>query len=259
MSQELSRRALLQLSLGAAAVGGLGGAGLAGAAPASAAVPASGPLHGHAFRLAMQFWFEFDNATQYRRPKEMDDAWAAIAEHWSHAPPPPRSIWEIFRDMHRDPSYPQNFIEDWRPIREPLAVMSGIQAKVFDRFYPHGGPLLTEAFSYFGQGVLYHADRPAGEPRVHTMGRKPPSGYHVWHIFMRAMIYLDIEPARWSRIAPLNAFAWALQTVAKPDEQSHNPPLPRETVRKLKRFWLGRTLDELDTAFESFPYPPGMS
>src|SRR5690348_6113354 len=125
MSEEIGRRRLLQLSLGAATVGGLAGAGLVGAAPAMAPA-APRPPSGHAFRLAMRFWFEFDNATQFHKPKEMDDAWAAMGTYFATEDPPPRPMWDRFREMHRSPDYPGNFIAYMKPIRQPLEVLSGI-------------------------------------------------------------------------------------------------------------------------------------
>ncbi len=91
------------------------------------------------------------------------------------------------------------------------------------------------------------------------MDGNPPIGYHVWHVYLRAMMFLDIDWRRWRELDPMIAYAWALQSVAKPDPNKVNLPLPHKTVSRLAAAWLPRTPEQLDVAFQSFPYPPGTS
>jgi hypothetical protein len=268
----LSRRQLLRAS-GAVAVGaGVGAAGLAGAAPASAAL-APAPVgaavmaaraHDPEFpdvpgmvgdRRANEFWYQFDQRTLYGRPRELVDAFIAISRYVDGGTGQERTFIEVWLDMARSSDYPANFTEFVTPIREPLAVVSRIQAEVFDRHYDYADPRLVAAFSWFGQGVLYDPRRlDVGAP-VHTMNGDPPVGYPFWHVFIRSMMFLDIDRSRWGRIAPLNAFAWQLQTLAKPRQDAVNPPLPRRTVLDVAASWLPRSPRQLDIDFQSFPFP----
>jgi hypothetical protein len=91
------------------------------------------------------------------------------------------------------------------------------------------------------------------------MGGHPPLGYHVWHAFNRAFALLGIDRRYWNRFDPLVAFGWAVQSTAKPVQSTHNPPLPDAVVRGLARKWLRLPPGEIDEAFMSVPYPPGIS
>jgi hypothetical protein len=263
MTRDVDRRRVIQASLGVAAAAGLGAAGAAGAPPAPARAgaglraPHLPPVPGmRGDRYANEFWNEFDNATLFQQSPAVRDAFVAIEEYLATSPPPPRSIIVRWQEMQQSTGYPDNFIAYMAPVTGPLGVLSGAQATVFDAFFRPHDPRLVPAFADFAQGVLYD---PRHTPPVHTMGSEPPVGYHVWHIFMRAMMFLGIDPERWHRIAPINGFAWAVQSIAKPVQTEVNPPLPNKTVRELARGWLRRDLDELDTAFLSFPYPEGIS
>lgn len=266
MTRELDRRWIIKTALGATAAAGLGAAGALSVPAAAVAGLAGGhgrrhrnlpPVPGmRGDRYANEFWNEFDNATLFQQSDEVRDAYIAIEEYLATSPPPPRSIITRWSEMRQAAGYPDNFIAYMSPITGPLTVLSDVQAMVFDAFFWPHDPRLVSAFADFAQGVLYD---PRHTPPVHTMGSEPPVGYHVWHIFMQAMIFLGIDPPRWRKIAPINGFAWAVQSIAKPVQTEVNPPLPVRTVRHLAHTWLRRDPDALDTAFLSFPYPEGIS
>ncbi|WP_433336241.1 hypothetical protein [Spirillospora sp. CA-294931] len=264
-SKDLDRRRLLRSSAGAAAAAGLGMLGVAAAAPAAAATPESRqvprapqggelpPVPGMSGdRRANELWYQLDEVTLHHRPPEVMAAFVAIQNYMAGGAE--RGLVDAWQRMVKESAYPSNFTEFVTPIRQPLSVLAEVQAEVFDAVYPRGGHRLAAAFADFGQGVLY-------DPRhrsVHTMDGRPPRGYHVWHVYLRAMMFLGLDASRWREIAPLNGFAWAVQTVAKPSEEHPNPPLPRSTVRRLARTWLRRGPERLDIDFQSFPYPAGM-
>jgi hypothetical protein len=278
VSKHLSRRQILQTSLGAAAVAGLGLGGVAQGMPAAATspheplndpVPAAHPephpepgfpsvpgMLGD--RRENEFWYQFDEAVGYNPTNELIAAYAAIETYlggnlFS-------VLWRKWLDMVRaGAEYPANFTSFVTPVAEPLAVISQAQLTVFDAFYRRNDPRLVKLFADFGQGVLYDPRRAAAGAAVHTIDGNPPSAYHVWHVCLRAMMLLGVDRSRWCEFSPLVGFSWVLQSVAKPNQQAVNPPLPRRTVRRLATSWLSRTPERLDIDFQSFPYPPGIT
>ncbi|MDT0387737.1 hypothetical protein [Streptomyces dubilierae] len=261
MQNPLGRRQVLRTSLGGAAAVGLGAGGLLVAAPGATAAPARpgrdefpdvpGMLGD---RRANELWYQFDEVTLYNSTPELEQAYADIAtalgDKWE------RAIFDTWMSMAKSPDYPRNFTEYVSPIRGPLQILSATQLGVFDTFYRPYGRGLVGAFADFAQGVL---NDPRRARPVHTMNGNPPPGYHIWFIFMRAMMLLGIDCHRWERIAPINAMAWAVQTIAKPDQWNVKEPLPRATVAREAAKWLPRGVARLDRDFQSYPYPEGMS
>lgn len=248
---ESGRRRFLQSSLGITAAAALGTTGLhtAVATPAQAGTtlpPVPGMLGD---RRANEVWYRLDEVTLYDQPPELKDAYAAlgatIGATWQ------RAIVLTWLDVLESGDYPRDFTAYVAAVRQPLQVLSRIQLDVFDAFYRPRSPRLTSAFSWFGQGVLYDPRR----QEAHTMNGDPPMGYRAWHVFSRAMMFLDIDRSRWRTMIPLNAFASAVQLEAKPDMYAVNPPLPRETVSRLAASWLPRSPRRLDDDFRVFPSP----
>jgi hypothetical protein len=262
MSKDLSRRQILQTSLGAAALAGLGLAGMAHGTPAAAA-PADRPRQEFpdvpgmlGDRRANEFWYQFDEAFLYKKSRELQDAFNAIFAVTGGVGE--SDLYQVWLHRVGKPDYPHNFTAIMAPVREPLQVVSRLQLAVFDSFYWRHDPRLITAFADFAQGVLYDPRRLAVQEPVHTMNGDPPVGYHVWHVLLRAMMFLGIDRQRWGEMDPRIGFGWAVQTVAHPDEYAVNPPLPHRTVRRLAASWLSRTPERLDIDFQSFPYPPGV-
>jgi hypothetical protein len=267
MSDRLGRRDLLRTGLGAAGAAGLWAAGLGAPGPAHAAHaggrgrPGLEPVPGMSGdRRANELWYQFDEITFYYPSDELIDAYIAVLGHIRATD---GDLFPLYRDhwsVHvAAPEYPHNYREFMRPLTAPLRVLSRIQLDIVDTYYRPGDPRLIRAFADFGQGVLYDPRRlPVSRP-VHTMNTtngNPPGGYHNWHVFMQAMILLGVDVPRWRSLAPLNALAWALQSIARPSETQLNPPLPARTVAAAAAYWLSRSPRQLDRAFRSFPYPP---
>ncbi|MFG3008195.1 hypothetical protein [Streptomyces calvus] len=258
MSHHVDRRQVLRVSLGAAAAAA---AGTVAARPAVAAghhdeLPEVPGMSGD--RRANEFWYQLDEATLYNSGQEVKDAYAAIRAHVGNIE---RGMREKWLELVAQPGYPHTYAEFLAPVKQPLEVLSRTQLGVMDRYYGRRHPHLVKAFGWFGEGVLYD---PRGHAPflVHTMNATPdfpPPGYHTWYAYLRGMMLLDIDRRRWQRIAPALAFAWAVQSTAKPAQDRINPPLPARTVRRLATTWLVKDTDRLDQDFRSFPYPQGMS
>lgn len=258
-SSGVDRRGLLRASLGLVAAAGT--TAVLGSGPAAAvARPGTEPLPEVpgmlGDRLANEFWYRFDQHTAYAISAELAEAYAVLRSMFDRFE---RDVYFAWRDTSAAGTYPAAFVEFVTPIRPQLEVISRAQLLAVDELYRRHDPRLVTAFTTFGEGVLFDPRLAPREQEVHTMNGKPPVGYHTWHAFIRAMMLLDIDRPRWREIAPLNALAWAVQTVAKPDTRVPSPPLPRRTVRQLTRLWLPKGIAQLDADFRSFPYPAGMS
>ena len=90
---------------------------------------------------------------------------------------------------------------------------------------------------------------------LHSGPDNPPIGYHRWHAIVRATIMVGIDARRWTEIDRYVALAWAIQSEAKPVQDTENPGLSEERLQALRDTWLRRDLDELDAALDSVPYP----
>jgi hypothetical protein len=246
----IDRRTLLKLSA----------AGIAGAAlpPATAFAgtefpPVPGMLGD---RRANEMWYQFDEIAFYNAAPDVLEAYRVLGEHVG-GPNFVDGFWDVWLKMSALPEYPRNYTDFLAPVKPQLELLSRLQLSSFDKFYTPNSPGFIEAFSYFGQGVLFDPRRAAIEQEVHTM--YPITGYHGWHAYLRAMMLLGISRDRWARINPVIGFAWAVQSVAKPSTHVVSPALPQATVSKLALSWLPRPSQRLDQDFRSTPYPAGIS
>ncbi|MGW3994601.1 hypothetical protein [Amycolatopsis sp. NPDC004772] len=246
----MDRRSLLKG--GVAAVAGVALASAAtGTALADTGLPPVPGMLGD--RRANELWYQLDEIALYHPSQAVTDAYTALSEHLlAHAP---EGLYEKWRELSREPAYPKNYAEFAKPVEAALRTLSTLQLDNFDRFYRGDEAGLVKAFADFGQGVLYDPRRAPEESEVHTMNGNPPGSYHFWHAVLRAQTVLGIDRHRWVRIDPMIGFAWALQSIAKPDHRHVNPGLPREQVRALARHWLPRSPAQLDRDFQASPYP----
>ena len=253
----ISRRKLLELSAGSLIAGVAANALLPTTARAAALgelPPVPGMLGD---RRANEMFYQFDQTTLFEASPELLATYAAISKYIGGSFV--RGFRDIWLEMSSSPEYPRNFIDFAKPIETELRFLSRTQLGAFDQFYRPNSIEFIEAFAYFGQGVLFDPRRTGYADEVHTMDGDPPQEYHVWHAYLRAMMFLDIDRARWARFDPVLAFAWAVQSIAKPKKREVNPPLPVETVAKLALHWLPRNPEQLDRDFRSQPYPAGIT
>jgi hypothetical protein len=242
----IDRRTMLKLSLTGIGASVL----LPGTATADDGFPPVPGMLGD--RRANEMWYQFDEVAFYNAAPEVWDTYNRIHAHVGG-----ENFVDGFREKWLDfsakPEYPGNYKEFVTPIQPELTFLSNLQLTSFDKFYQPTSARFVEAFGFFGQGVLFDPRRAAIEQEVHTMF--PITGYHGWHSYLRAMMFLDIDCARWARIDPVIAFAWAVQSIAQPSTHVVSPPLPQATVARLAASWLPRSPERLDHDFRSSPYP----
>ncbi|GAA4548845.1 hypothetical protein GCM10023192_69380 [Amycolatopsis samaneae] len=249
---------MLLSSLGALTAVGLG-AGLAGT-PAVAAPVASDdcspfpPVPGMTGdRRANEFWYQYDEKFQYHPKPEIIAAFGTCLQLFGSF----AKFIDAWRASRKSRDYPQDFVALAAQGKEPLAVISRAQLDHIDEYYGHNRRGLVSAFADIGQGCLYDPRRGPGE-RAHMMGTgNPTSAWHQWHVITRSMMFLGIDTDRWTGLLSLIGYGWAVQTIADPKVDAHNPRLPDETLSRLARVWLSKTPADLDTDFDSYPYPPG--
>ena len=257
MSSHVDRRELLRMSVGAAFAAGLTAttlvpAGSASAGPRPRGLPPVPGMSGD--RKANEFWYVFDDVLYFNQPAELTAAYQAVRAHFADVEEGVAYFWFAQRNSG---AYRANYTAKWAPVRSSLKVIADAQTAIIDQFYRHDDRGLESAFVDFAQGVLYDPRRPASP--VHTMDNTPPAGYHIWHAYGRATSLLGIESKRWDRIGRLNGIAWHLQSIAKPSTTTLSEPLDPRVVRDVRRLWWGRGVEQIEEAFESVPYPAGVS
>ncbi|MFJ1841911.1 MULTISPECIES: hypothetical protein [unclassified Streptomyces] len=273
MTPPIDRRQVLRTSAGAAVLAGLGTAATATAASAATASPAApsasrritpkdGPeiptvpgMNGDP--RSNEFWYVFDQELWYHRTPEVIAANEKLGEVLGEDPEV--AIVQAYLAHRSAGTYPSGFRTLVTPLKDALTVLSDAQWSVIDRYYPRTDPAgLTKAFADFGQGVLYDPRLSEGQ-RSHTMNGNPPVGFHAWHCYLRAMQLLGIDSRRWAPIDPLIGLSWEIQSIVKPKPDVIYPPMAPGQLRTLTAKWLSRSPAQVDTAFETFPYPQGVS
>lgn len=204
---------------------------------------------------SMEFWFEFDNFFNSAFGEEDPEADAAIRA--IGGPFTIRDRWHEDRDK---PTYPEGFKQDVTPLKAPLMKLADQQLAIFDRHFQGDAAAEQNAFEEFGQGLSFDERRPVGD-KVHKMDdggpARPATAYHAWHAFMRAVVLLGADEARWLGLNRNLALAWAIQAEARPaDDEPDNPPLPEARMEELRAAWLALDVDGLNKMFDNDPLPP---
>lgn len=264
MTMNLSRRRLLGGALGVSAILGAGLVGrparaLADDGPvadcANPVIPVVPGMAGDP--RANELWYQLDQATLFAATPEFQQAIADVSTALG-TPEIEGAVAELYFNTRNAGTYPNAFVSVFAPVRDQMEVISATQVSVFETYYGCDPRGLIGAMADFGQGILYDPRRPAGSID-HMMNGHPPIGYHTWHAFNRAFAFLGISPGYWNRFDRLAVFGWAVQSTAKPVTDAHNPPLPQDVLRALAKQYLRMPPNQVDEAFMSFPYPPGIS
>jgi len=155
-------------------------------------------------------------------------------------------------------TFPADFRTGVEPLRAGLTARSTEQLAIIDQFYPGDAAGLQVAFEHFGTEISSMTVAPPGN-KVHMMDSSgpanPPIGYHRWHAIIRAMTELGIDADRWNAIDRFVALARAIHAETQPTQDAINPPLADARLTTLRTSWLARPADELDSAFDAFPFP----
>jgi hypothetical protein len=199
----------------------------------------------------MEFWFEFDNAFH----TEIGQVSAEIADA-EGAVGPVTGLWRQHRGLG---TYPEGFAAAVRPVTSELLLLAEAQLAIMDRHFSGDAAAEQVAFEEFGQGIHFDPRRPVTD-KVHKMDRAAngsTGGYHVWHAFIRAAVLVGADAQRWLDLDRLVGLAWAIQTVAMPrQDASDNPRLPEARLQGLREVWPPMSVEQLDKAFDSRPFPP---
>jgi Copper binding proteins, plastocyanin/azurin family len=201
---------------------------------------------------AIEFWFNFDNAFLFQPAQEILQAYQQIGG--------PDAFRRLFVLTRANGTYPAAFEQQAQAARDGLLRLTDAQLANMDRHFPNEPESLRQAFEDFGQGVLFDDRRNVGD-KVHKMDiggpQFPPIGYHRWHGFIRAAVAAGADTERWLFLNRCVGLAWHIQSLAKPEEDNpNNPGLPEEQRASLRERWMAMSVDELDAAFDSTPFPP---
>jgi hypothetical protein len=201
----------------------------------------------------MEFWFEFDNAFNPGFGQVSDEIADAVG-----AVGPVTGRWRQHRAAG---TYPEGFAAAVRPLTLELLLLAESQLAIMDRHFGRDAAAEQVAFEEFGQGIHFNPRRPVTD-KVHKMDRSQDGstiGYHRWHAFIRAAVLVGADAQRWLGVDRLVGLAWAIQTVAMPREDAtDNPRLPEARLRVLREAWLPMSVEQLDSAFDSRPFPPAV-
>jgi hypothetical protein len=204
-------------------------------------------------KLAIEFWFEFDN--HFLPPGASPEVMAAYPQMGGI------NFFRVrFNEHPAAGTFPDGFRTEAIARAAPLLFLTNAQLEIIDRHFQGNAGFMQRAFEDFGQGVLFDERRQVGD-KIHKMdigpAIAPPVGYHRWHAIIRAAVFAGADEARCLQLDRLVGLAWACQSEAKPTEDDpNNPALPPEVLLPLRERWLQMDWDQLDQQFDSFPYPP---
>ncbi len=206
--------------------------------------------------LAIRFWTEFDNNFHYSIPPEINRAYGMVFLDNFTGGIDMDVIYNSWSDYRSIAKYPEGFKKAFEPLKEHIFYLAERQIDIIRNNFQNDTLLLQRAFEDFGQGILYNANRPGDS--IHKMDdlRGPPVGYHRWHAFIRAAVLLGGDTNIWLHIDRCVGLAWAIQSEAQITQNSpDNPGLENARLEQLRSSWLQLNFDDLDTAFDSFPFP----
>ncbi|MFC9973931.1 hypothetical protein ACFVH6_23835 [Spirillospora sp. NPDC127200] len=264
----MSRRKALTTGLTAVAVGATGLAGMAparaaaGTAPAGAGKPPPPFPHVPGMRgdrRANELWYDYEIRFAHKITQEIRDAFQAMI---TAAGGSSDELLQHYARTRKEGTYPEAFMPYVTPARDAYAFVSRLQLELYDRYYRHNLHGLAWALIHMGEGTLYDPRMPHPN-EIHMMNGgpngEPTKGWHFWHAINRGMTLQNIDRERWSRVDRLMGAGWETQSILKPQLSRVNPPLDRRHGERLIRAWRRRTPDQVDAAFDSFPYPAWLS
>jgi hypothetical protein len=148
-----------------------------------------------------------------------------------------------------------------RRYKEEISFLFTEQTKIVNNHFGSDTQKVQRAFEDFGQGILFDNRMPVNF-KVHMMDLIAVSGtvgatrgYHRWHAFVRACAFVGESSEsclQWDRMISLG---WAIQSHLKPKQDFRNPKISSAKLHEFQNFWLNLNFEELDNAFERFPYP----
>lgn len=170
-------------------------------------------------RRANEMWWDYEQTFYYGRNDQVKAAYTAIKSLTKDPNAGTLGTFlEDYQEYRKNGSYPQAFVERFRPAKDAFVYLSEQQLAIYDRYYHDNPAGLADAFVYCGEGTLWDPRMPVGS-KVHMMndpGGEPTKAWHEWHSLLRPNIFYGIEPAKWAYVDKLLGLAWAVQSAAKP-------------------------------------------
>jgi hypothetical protein len=199
-----------------------------------------------------QFWYTFDKRTKYNQ------AFMQIVISAGAG-----TIQTLYRDSRAKGTFPAAFSNAVSPRRNDWITLAQIQTDTVQEFLGSDWSDVQLAFEDFGQGVLLDQDpeRQANNDSIHLMDipddTNPPIGYHRWHASIRAIQQLGIgEPNWWEHLDCLVGLAWAIQSFARPKQQTvPNPTISAVDLQDLRATWIGLSPERRDRQYDASPGP----
>jgi len=201
----------------------------------------------YTIEIGRKFWFEFDKATKY------NDAFINMLGGAGAF-----GVQDNYRSTRKNGTYPAAFRQRFLPRRDAWIRIADVQTGTIGNFLGTDWSDVQAAFEDFGQGTLLDTDpvRQAANDSIHTMDVQdettPPQGYHRWHASLRVLQLLNIvEAASWERLDGLIGLAWAIQSFARPRQQSTpNPQIAQSDLQDLRDAWLTLAPDRRDRQYD---------
>jgi hypothetical protein len=202
--------------------------------------------------IGRRFWFEFDRSTKYNDAFMNDVIFPAGGF----------GVQTDYRKTRANGTYPAAFVQKFTPHQTEWQQIADIQTGTIGNILGTDWSDIQAAFEDFGQGTLLDTDpvRQAAGDSIHTMDVQdpaPPIGYHRWHASIRVIQLLGIgDSAWWEKLDGLLGLAWAIQSFARPKQQSTaNPPIAANDLQDLRNAWLALTPDRRDRQYDRSPGP----
>lgn len=202
----------------------------------------------YSHEIGRAFWFALDKRTKYNQ------AFMSVVLRSGAA-----GVQDDYARTRNNGTYPAAFIAKFVSRKTEWDILAKVQTETIQEFLGADWADIQAAFEDFGQGVLLDTDpeRQGNNDSIHTMdvqdADSPPVGYHRWHGSVRVIQLLQIGASDWwESLDRMIAFAWGIQSFARPLQQSFpNPPVASSDLDELRNAWLGLVPDRRDRQYDS--------
>jgi len=213
--------------------------------------------------ISNDFWFEFDNVFRFEPSGKVLSSYGNMGGL--------SFSLDLFNSTRKAGTYPKAFIAGFDDQKaNAIKFLTDEQEAIFNKHFNGASAAadMQTAFVEFGQGLLTDERRNIpkfGHNVIHSMdgsAANPPIGYHRWHTTIRSYTLLNgIVDGLWLSIDRNLVLAWAIQSLLKPLGDSSDGVNPNTKsidpgkLSELESKYLGMNFDQLDDAFDHFPYP----
>jgi hypothetical protein len=203
----------------------------------------------------IDFWYDFDNQTLFRRTKEVDEAISIAYQPYFSNGTVLDGLAADFDLSFKRNDHPKFLEEKLNKFKKGYIQLADIQEKIFKAHFSKIEEI-QQAFELFAQGVLFDSRAPRPKSRlVHMMDGTPEDwvGYHRWNAFIRTAIIFGANTGFWDNVNKFVALAWAIQFETNPTmDDPNNQLLDVNRLSILKNTWLNLGINEISAAFVNF-------